>query len=138
MPPGPPSNASVQLQPATKAQEGCLARPPKSSFSRLRTCSPARPQMPLCSCSRPPRLKKGALHGRQSHLLAGFERAAEPFKCLRAAASCHQGPCACLLLMVPPEAPQAVSIGPLKLLFFSRLRTCRPTSCFYWAAKFIF
>ena len=29
MPPGPPSNASVQLQPATEAQEGCLVRPPK-------------------------------------------------------------------------------------------------------------
>ena len=53
-----PSNASVQLQPATKVQEGCLARPPKSSFSGLWTCRPARLQMPPCSCSLPPRPKK--------------------------------------------------------------------------------
>ena len=34
-PPKSSFSASVQLQPATKAQEGCLVRPPKSSFSGL-------------------------------------------------------------------------------------------------------
>ena len=59
-----------------------LFRPPKSSFCRLRTCCPARPQIPPCGCSLPPRPKKGAVRGRQSHLLAGF-MSHMPLQCLR-------------------------------------------------------
>ena len=86
----------MQLHPATRAPVSafCFAMVP--------------PEAPQAVSIGPPKL--GRLH-----FLAAFEPAAEPFKCLRAAASCHQGPCACLLLCY------GTSRGP--------------TSCFYWAAK---